>query len=269
MIGSGPNGLSAALVCAKAGLRVTVYEAEDTIGGGARTASLTLPGFLHDRYSSIYPLGIASPFFRALPIEAHGVVWLHARYPLAHPLDDGDAVVVDRSVRHTAEMLDEDAHAYERLMSALAQDWEPLVQDVLAPPHFPRRPLLMAGFGLAAAQPATWLAARFTTGRARALIAGLAAHSGAPLDAPLPRHSHCYSAPSHMASGGRWHVEERNRFPMHSHHAFTHEGLKFASAGVSTRLRNCLPRRSRSVTSRPNSSPASPATACRRGPRAG
>ncbi len=168
-----------------AGLRVTVYEAEDTIGGGARTASLTLPGFRHDRCSSIYPLGIASPFFRALPIEAHGVVWLHARHPLAHPLDDGDAVVVDRSVRHTAEMLNEDAHTYERLMSGLVREWDPLVQDVLAPPHWPGHPLLMAGFGLAAVQPATWLAARFTTRRARALIAGLAAHSGAPLDAPL------------------------------------------------------------------------------------
>lgn len=172
-------------MCAAAGLRVTVNEAEETIGGGARTAALTLPGFLHDRCSSIYPLGIASPFFRALPIEAYGVAWLHARYPLVHPLEGGDAVVVHRSVRHTAEMLGEDARPYERLLAALVPDWEALVQDVLAPPRWPTHPRLMAAFGMTAAQPATWLAARFTTARARALMAGLAAHSGAPLHAPL------------------------------------------------------------------------------------
>jgi len=185
VIGSGPNGLSAAIVCAAAGLRVAVYEAEDTMGGGARTAALTLPGFLHDHCSSIYPLGIASPFFRALPIDAHGVVWLHARYALAHPLDGRDAVVVHRSLRHTAEMLGEDGQSYERVLSALTRNWTALVQDVLAPPRWPRHPQVMARFAMAAAQPATWLVTRFTTGRARALIAGLAAHSGAPLHAPL------------------------------------------------------------------------------------
>jgi phytoene dehydrogenase-like protein len=252
-----------------AGLRVTVYEAEDTIGGGVRTAPLTLPGFLHDRCSSIYPLGIASPFFRRLPIDAHGVVWLHARYPLAHPLDDGDAVVVDRSVRHTADMLNEDAHAYERLMSALARDWEPLVQDVLAPSRWPGRPFLMVPFGLAAVQPATWLAERFTTGRARALVAGLAAHSGAPLDAPLTSAfalflgalAHAVGWP--VARGGAQSISDALASCLHA------RGARFAPAGVSTCLRNCLPPRSRSVTSRPNGSRVSPATACRRGSRAG
>jgi phytoene dehydrogenase-like protein len=185
VIGAGPNGLSAALVCAAAGFRVHVYEAERTIGGGARTAPLTLPGFLHDHCASIFPLGIASPFFRALPIEAHGVSWLHGRHPLAHPLDDGDVVVVDRSVRATADGLGKDGGAYERLLSPFVQQWEPLLDDALAPPRWPRHPWLMAGFGMAAVPPATWLAGRFATVRARALLAGLAAHSGAPLDAPL------------------------------------------------------------------------------------
>jgi phytoene dehydrogenase-like protein len=185
VIGAGPNGLSAALVCAAAGFRVRVYEAEATIGGGARTAPLTLPGFLHDHCASIFPLGIASPFFRALPIEAHGVSWLHGSHPLAHPLDDGDAVVVERSIRATADGLGEDGGAYERLFSPFVRQWEALLDDVLAPPRWPRHPWLMAGFGMAAAPPATWLAARFATKRARALLAGLAAHSGAPLEAPL------------------------------------------------------------------------------------
>src|ERR671919_255880 len=108
VVGAGPNGLAAAIVCATAGLSVTVYEAEATAGGGARTAALTLPGFLHDHCSSIFPLGIASPFFRSLPIGDCGVTWMHAPYPLAHPLDDGDAVVVDRSVERTAEALGDD-----------------------------------------------------------------------------------------------------------------------------------------------------------------
>lgn len=173
------------MVCAAAGLRVRVYEAEETIGGGARSAALTLPGFRHDRCSSIYPLGIASPFFRSLPIEAHGVEWLHAQYPLAHPLDRGGAVVVHRSLWQTAAALAEDGPAYTRLMLALVRGWEPLIRDVLAPPHVPRHPWLLSRFGIAAAQPATWLARRFRTERARALLAGLAAHSGARLDAPL------------------------------------------------------------------------------------
>jgi phytoene dehydrogenase-like protein len=185
VIGSGPNGLSAAIVCAAAGLRVTVHEAEATIGGGARTAALTIPGFLHDLGSSIFPLGVASPFFRALPIGAYGVEWLHPRSPLAHPLDDGSAVVVERSLEATVAMLGSDGPTYRRVFASLVRDWERLVADVLAPVHWPAHPLLMARFGIAALQAATSLAGRFRTDRARALIAGLAAHSGAPLDAPL------------------------------------------------------------------------------------
>ncbi|HET7698421.1 MAG TPA: NAD(P)/FAD-dependent oxidoreductase [Vicinamibacterales bacterium] len=185
VIGAGPNGLAAAVVCAKAGLRVTVYEAEPTIGGGARTAALTLPGFAHDVGSSIYPFGAGSPFFRSLPIERYGVAWLHPRYPLAHPLDDGDAVVVDRSLEKTAAALGEDGSAYAELFGGFVGKWERLAEDVLAPLHWPVDPFQLARFGALAVQPMTRLARRFRTPRARALLAGMAAHSAQPLDAPF------------------------------------------------------------------------------------
>jgi len=185
VIGSGPNGLSAAVVCARAGLHVSVYEAESTFGGGARTAALTLPGFLHDRCSSVYPFGIASPFFRALPIERYGVEWRHPTYPVAHPLEDGDAVVVDTSLEATGETLGADGPTYRRLLTPFVQQWEPLVRDVLAPAHWPARPWLTARFGAIGFLPLTALARRFHTTRGRAVLAGMAAHSGQALDAPL------------------------------------------------------------------------------------
>lgn len=185
VVGSGPNGLAAAIVAAAAGLRVTVFEAEEDIGGGARTGALTRPGFQHDVCSSVYPLGIASPFFRQLPIEAYGLSWLHPEYPLAHPLDNGDAVVVERSIAATAAGLGADGQAYARLMTPLAEGWVSLLDDVLQPVHWPTAPLQLVRFGVGAVLPSTWLARRFRSARARALVAGLAAHSGEPLDAPL------------------------------------------------------------------------------------
>jgi phytoene dehydrogenase-like protein len=185
VIGSGPNGLAAAIVCAMAGLRVTVFEAEAAIGGGARTTAVTLPGFRHDHCSSVFPLGIASPFFRALPLHEHGLEWVQPPYPLAHPLEDGSAIVVERSLAATAAGLGADARAYEQLFAPLVRDWELLVSDVLAPLRWPGDPWLLARFGAAAAQPATWLARRFRTTAARAVFAGVAAHSGESLDAPL------------------------------------------------------------------------------------
>jgi phytoene dehydrogenase-like protein len=185
VVGAGPNGLAAAIACASAGLSVTVYEAEAAVGGGARTEALTLPGFLHDRCSSIYPLGAASPFFRALPITAHRLEWLHSRYPLAHPLESGDAIVVERSVHATARALGVDSRAYLQLLHPFVRDWEALVADVLAPLHWPMHVRRMARFGAIAFQPAAVVARRFHSPKARALFAGLAAHSGEPLDAPL------------------------------------------------------------------------------------
>jgi phytoene dehydrogenase-like protein len=185
IIGSGPNGLAAAAVCARAGRQVTVYEAEEEIGGGLRTAALTLPGFLHDHCASVFPFGAASPFFRQLPLEAYGHEWVHPMYPLAHPLEDGDAVVLERSLQGTASMLGVDGGAYERLLGPFVRDWEALANDVLAPPRLPARPLLLARLGLTGWLPATLLARRFRSPRTRALIAGLAAHSGERLDAPM------------------------------------------------------------------------------------
>lgn len=185
VIGAGPNGLAAAIVCAQSGLRVRVYEAEPTIGGAARTAAFTLPGFAHDVGSSIYPLGVASPFFRALPIEAFGVEWVHPCIPLAHPLDGGEAVVVERSIERTALSLGVDASAYARLFTGFARHWESLAEDVLGPIHLPVNPWQLVRFGSRGVQPLTTLARRFRTTRARALLAGMGAHSGQRLDAPL------------------------------------------------------------------------------------
>src|SRR5947209_140622 len=130
VIGSGPNGLAAAITLARAGRSVRVYEAKETIGGGSRSAELTLPGFLHDICSAIHPLGLGSPFFRTLPLDEYGLEWIHPTVPLAHPLDDGTAMVLERSVEKTAARLDQDAKAYRKLMSPLVNDWED-IEDVI------------------------------------------------------------------------------------------------------------------------------------------
>ena len=178
VVGSGPNGLSAAIRLAQAGLSVLVLEANETIGGGIRSAELTLPGFVHDVCSAIHPLGIGSPFFRQLPLEKYGLHWIQPELPLAHPLDDG-AAVLDRSVAKTAAGLGRDNRAYERLMSPLAEHWEILAAEFLKPLlHLPRHPLRLARFGWQAFQSASWLATHwFADESARALFAGLAGHS--------------------------------------------------------------------------------------------
>jgi phytoene dehydrogenase-like protein len=183
VIGSGPNGLAAAIALARAGRSVLVREAMPTAGGGMRTEELTLPGFLHDVCSAAHPLGISSPFFRELPLEKHGLKWIHAPEPLAHPLDGGKAVLLKRSVEETAAALGADEKAYRDLFGPLVRDWDELLPDILGPMiHIPRRPVRLARFGLQALLSARKLVSRFHGEEAPALFGGIAAHSGIPLE---------------------------------------------------------------------------------------
>jgi phytoene dehydrogenase-like protein len=159
VIGAGPNGLSAAITVAMAGVPVTVYEANASIGGGARPAELMLPGFLHDICSAVHPMGCASPFFRELPLARHGLQWIHPEAPLAHPLDDGSAVILERSIEATARELGRDAGAYSRLMNPLARRWNELLPMILRPAlRIPGHPFVLARFDILALLPARWLA---------------------------------------------------------------------------------------------------------------
>jgi len=186
VVGSGPNGLSAAVALARAGHSVRVVEAADTIGGGLRSAELTLPGFLHDVCSAVHPMGILSPFFRTLPLEEHGLGWLRPTVSVAHPLDDGPAVLLTRSLERTAEGLGADGPAYRRLIGPFVVRAHELLADVMAPLRIPDHPLTLARFGLRAIFSANRLARLlFRGGRARALFAGSAAHSILPLTHPL------------------------------------------------------------------------------------
>jgi phytoene dehydrogenase-like protein len=186
VIGSGPNGLAAAITIARAGRSVLVFEAKETIGGGCRSAELTLPGFTHDVCSAIHPLGLASSFFRTLPLEQYGVEWIHPEFPLAHPLDDGTAAILHRSLEVTGESLGEDGAAYKKLMQPLVENWQTIMDAF----HGPVRPqailphaLKLAHFGLLAMRSASGLArSQFKRSAARAIFAGMSGHSMLPLD---------------------------------------------------------------------------------------
>ncbi|HEY7522537.1 MAG TPA: NAD(P)/FAD-dependent oxidoreductase [Candidatus Limnocylindrales bacterium] len=187
VIGAGPNGLAAAIMLARAGHSVGVIEAAETPGGGARSAEVTLPGFVHDVCSAIYPFGRIAPFFRESGL-AQAIDWVEPPLALAHPLDDGSAIVVGRDVERTIRGLGEDGPAYARLVGGLVPRWPSLLDDVLAPLHvplWPPRTLRLALFGLNAIQSASSLARRFRGDAARALLAGVAAHSILRLTEPV------------------------------------------------------------------------------------
>ena len=184
VVGAGPNGLAAAVHLASNGLSVLVREANETVGGAARTEELTLPGFLHDVGSAIYPLGVGSPFLGSLPLEEHGLEWVHPDVPLAHPLDGGSAVVLQRSLTETCAALGRDGPVYHRLVDPFVRTWPTFADHVMTTPlRPPRNPVLMARFGLRAIQPTTRLARRFKTEEARALLAGCAGHACLRLEA--------------------------------------------------------------------------------------
>lgn len=181
IVGSGPNGLAAAITLQYAGLSVLLIEAKDTIGGGLRTKELTLPGFKHDVCSAIHPMAAGSPFFRQLPLHKFGLEYIYPNIAAAHPFDDGTAAALTRSFEQTAQSLGKDEKQYIRLIKPLLEDWPGLAPDVLGPLQFPKHPIALAKFGLNALTSASFLSKRFVTKEAKGLWAGMAAHSIQPL----------------------------------------------------------------------------------------
>ena len=186
VVGAGPNGLAAAIVLAQAGLQVDVFEDQPTPGGAVRSMELTLPGFLHDFGSAVYPLGVGSPFFSSLPLQENGLEWIHSPAPLAHPLDDGTAVILECDLDAMKGQLGADGNSWRKLMQPFVESWTAFAPQVLRPAlAIPKHPWLMARFGITAIRSAQAVASRFKNQRTRSLFAGLAAHSFLALDEPL------------------------------------------------------------------------------------
>jgi phytoene dehydrogenase-like protein len=170
VVGSGPNGLAAAILLQQHGLSVLLLEGKDKIGGGLRTEELTLPGYYHDVCSAIHPMATGSPFFQTLPLAGHGLEYIYPAIAAAHPFDDGTAAVLKTSLTETAGLLGADSDAYTNLIQPLVNNWPDIAADVLAPLHFPKHPFKMAGFGLDALTSATYLAKHFKTEAAKGLV---------------------------------------------------------------------------------------------------
>src|SRR5215211_3697774 len=176
VVGAGPNGLAAAIQLAKTGKRVCVYEANDVIGGGARSKALTLPGFIHDTCSAVHPLAVGSPFFKNLSLKDYGLEFVFPPAELAHPFDDGSALLLYRSIEKTSHQLGADARSYTRLMEPLVRDWEILAPALLGPIRFPHHPYAMTRFGLNAIRSAaSFVKSRFKEDRTGAFFTGAVA----------------------------------------------------------------------------------------------
>jgi len=201
VVGSGPNGLAAAITMAQAGYTPLVIEAADTPGGAVRSSSYTIPGFTHDVCSAVFPMAKGSAFFQRLDLAQYGLSWIEPPAALAHPFDNGTAALLFRSIDSTADTLSlKDSDAYKRLMKPLAEHWENLFDEILAPPHFPLHLLTLARFGIPAMLPAQTLArGLFRDYRAQGLFAGIAAHSFLPL-------SHAFSSTFALVLGVLGHV---------------------------------------------------------------
>lgn len=181
VVGSGPNGLAAAITMQQEGLSVLLIEGKKEIGGGLRSAELTLPGYVHDICSAIHPLAIGSPFFNTLPLSDHGLSYVYPELSAAHPFDNGTAAILSHSLEDTARLLGKDERTYLNLLKPLVRDWPDIAQDVLGPLSFPKHPVAMAKFGLNALTSASFLSGRFKTPEAKALWAGMSAHAIQPL----------------------------------------------------------------------------------------
>lgn len=236
VVGSGPNGLACAVALARAGVEVTVLEANETIGGGTRSAELTVPGLVHDVCSAVHPMAACSPFLRSLDLEHHGLEWRWPEVDLAHPLDDGSAGVMVRSLAETAAGLGPDGAAWRRLFEFPATHFDALNQDLLRPvQHLPRHPLGLVRFGLPALAPASLLVRRWRTDAARALFGGVAAHSFSPLTRPLSASvgmaliSACHAGGWPVAAGGSQAIADALAGALREHGGRIETGVRVGS----------------------------------------
>ncbi|MFF9364502.1 phytoene desaturase family protein [Streptomyces griseoluteus] len=233
IVGGGPNGLAAAALLAKAGLEVTLLEAADEVGGGTRSHEAIMPGLLHDHCSAIHPMAVTSPALRSLDLQQHGLRWKLADVDCVHPLDDGSAGVLLRSVEDTARELGADGNRYQRLLAPSVSRWDALSEDVMGPLlRIPSHPLLLARFGLPTTLPATILARLFSTPQAQGLWAGVAAHSFRPLSHPLSSAvglgilTAGHSAGWAVAEGGSQAIARSLEDVLHAHGGKVHTGVR-------------------------------------------